>query len=120
MPVGGRRRALSLPRVHGDVVVVAVHGQKGGRADGEHQVEAQNVAVEVRGVVQIAHVQVDVPDSQTVDWGGGWFLAGDQREEVVCVERARPTLGELLVVARPRFRRAVRGQLQAVTVGIGR
>ena len=65
---GRRRAALALPGVEPDVVVIATGGEKGGLvAEAGDQIEAERVAIERHGPVQVGHFEMDMPDV-----GPGW------------------------------------------------
>ena len=58
-----RVTGLAFPRVHADVVVIAAGREEGGLiAEPHQQVEAEEIAVEADLAIEIADLEVDVPD----------------------------------------------------------
>jgi hypothetical protein len=58
----GRTQLARRPGIKGDVMVIAVMGEEGELRHPEHEVQAENVAVEGDRPIKVADVQVYVSD----------------------------------------------------------
>src|SRR5215212_2289839 len=113
------RYALAAPDVEAEVVMVAAcRDERRGAGDECHELEAEHVAVEGESALQIANVQVHVADREAGSGLAAYLLAGYCGQQAVQIKGLR-TAG---VVQRPwpHLSRAVGGQLDAVTVRVGK
>ncbi len=78
----GRRATLALPGVEADVVMVAAGGEKcGAGADALGDLEAEDIAVEGEGAIEVGHLEMDVADARFRMNGrhGDWIQQGAER-----------------------------------------
>jgi len=111
----------AAPDVHAEVVVIAAGPEEVCvAAERDHVVEADHVAVEAPGGVEVVDVQVDVAHHEPGVGARGGLWAGRGGEQVLDVERDRehadPRAG--LIGRGPPLARAVRVELDAVAVGV--
>jgi len=100
------------------VVVVAAGRHERGRAEVGDQLEAEQVAVEGQALLDVADAEVHVTDAEAGARVAPRRLALDRGEQPGEVERLRT--GAVGLLGRGPLRpRPVRGELEAVAVGVG-
>src|SRR5919197_5985604 len=121
---GGGRPVLALPRVEGDVVVVAARREEGRAAKVDEQVEAQHVTIEADGTVQVGDLEVDVPDAglggngcvchgsvtSVTSWSNNWYTAVTPLDRALLLFAARLRAdGRIRTDDRPFTKRTLSG-----------